>query len=235
MNIDIKKISIATLNIPFLLATLFLVSAPFTQAETAYIKDEVFVPLRSGPSAQHRILHKGLKSNTQLDILSKSDDNAWFQIRTRGGTEGWLPSQYVQTEATAAVKLAKIENQYAGLKEKHDALSKKFNQVASELKKTQSGLANTETLQQKTNVELQRIKSISSGAIELDKKYQKLLEDHELLQTSNDTLNAENQNLKTDQRFSYMFYGAMLVVLGMFLAVIIPRLKMKKRNSEWVN
>ena len=222
------------MRIQLILFTCFSLALPI-HAETAYIKDEVFVPVRSGASPQHRILHKGLKSSTRLEILGRSDDNNWINIKTPGGVEGWMPAQYISTTPTAAIELATAKQNLNRLTQEHSELSDKYKQVSDELAKVKTSLSETETAQQKSTMELHRIKSISSGAIELDIKYQKLLEEHELLQTANDTLNAENDSLKSDQRFSYMVYGAMLVILGMLMAVIIPRLKIKKRNSEWAN
>lgn len=207
----------------------------FANAETVYIKDELYVPLRSGPSSQHRILHKGIRSHTSLKVLGRSDEKDWVNVTTPSGLEGWIPSQYIVTEPTALLKLTTLEQQHKELTTKYADLSKRLGVASNSLSKTQKELKKTQTAQQKATMELHRIKSISSGAIELDEKYQQLLEEHELLQTTNDTLNAENESLKSDRRFSYMFYGAMLMMLGMLMTVILPHLKVKKRHSEWAN
>lgn len=204
-------------------------------SQTVYIKDELYVPLRSGPSSQHRILHKGLKTSTSLSVLGKNDDESWVNVRTTRGLEGWIPSQYILAKPTAAIELTSTRKKLEILSKQYAELSNKYKTASSELSKTKKNLRSTESAQQKANMELHRIKSISSGAIELDQKYQALLEEHEVLQTVNDTLNAENESLKADQRFSYMFYGAILIIIGMFMAVIIPRFKIKKRHSEWAN
>lgn len=216
-----------------LLGTCFL--AISINAETVYVKDELYVPLRSGPSSQHRILHKGLKTSTALELLGKNEDESWINVKTSGGLEGWIPSQYIISTPTSERLLTKAKQDLANLNKTYSAAKGKLEEVSAELDKTKAKLRSTESAQQKSTMELHRIRSISSGAIELDIKYQKLLEDHELLQTENDTLNAENESLKSDQRFSFMFYGAALVLIGMFMSVIIPRLKPKKRHSEWKN
>ncbi len=221
---------------PFLFICVCLcVFSSISFAETNYIHDEVYVPLRSGPTTKHRILHRGLKSGLALERLSKSEDGDWIQVKTPSGIEGWVQAQYISRSPTSAILLAQTKADLKTLKER---FSKTQNDLDSEValrKKTQDTLLSTEKGKQQATMELHRIKSISSGAIELDQKYQTLLEEHELLQTENDTLNAENSSLKNDRRFSFMFYGAALVVLGMFLSVIIPRLQIKKRNSEWIN
>ncbi|MBA3614153.1 MAG: hypothetical protein H0W49_14835, partial [Nitrospirales bacterium] len=53
-----------------------------------YISDVVTVPLRSGPTTAHRILHRGLPSGTQLTILGTDEEAGFTQVRTNDGMEG---------------------------------------------------------------------------------------------------------------------------------------------------
>ncbi len=207
------------------------------QAETLYINDEVYVPLRSGPSSQHRILHKGLRSGTALETLptDAGTPEGWVHVRVNSELTGWLPEQYLTSTPTAARQLKAAQDARQKAEQALSSVRNELNETQSRLQELEKNLASTEAEKQQTSMELSRIRSISSGAIEMDQKYQRLLEEHELLQTSNDALNAENTSLKADRRFSYMFNGAVLVLIGMLAAVIIPRLKPPKRNSEWVN
>ena len=45
------------------------VGAQLSFAETVYIRDTLYVPLRGGQSSEHRILHKGIPSGTELELL----------------------------------------------------------------------------------------------------------------------------------------------------------------------
>ena len=205
----------------------------FSQAQ--YVKDVVFVPLRSGPSSKHRILHKGLKSGTKVQLVSAEETDGFLNVQTERGLVGWLPKHYLSGSPTAALLLVGAQNKLQRFETENTALTKETRAQAASLRKLKKSALISETAKQQVTMELHRIRSISSGAIELDEKYQSLLENYELLQTTNDTLNAENQGLKSERQFSYMFYGAMLVIIGMLMAVILPRLKMKKRHSEWSN
>jgi len=222
-------------RIIFFVALTLSCLAPILRAETLYIKDIVYVPIRSGPSSSHRILHKGLRSGTVLEFISTTEDKDWFEVKTQGGTQGWIPKQYLSQTPTAQIQLTKAKGDLSQINQKFSALQKQFNEQQIQLSSTSKRLQNTDSEKITAQTELAKIRKISAGALELDKKYQKLLEDHEILLTKNDALNAENSRLKTDQRFSYMFYGAALIICGMLLAVIIPRLRPKKRNSEWVS
>ena len=78
-----------------------LISAT-VEAETNYVSDNLSVPLRSGPSNAHRILHRGLPSGTALEVLGRDEESGFTQIRTNNGTEGWLPTQYSIARSGAA-------------------------------------------------------------------------------------------------------------------------------------
>lgn len=60
-----------------------------------WVTDELRVPLRSGPSGEHRILHWGLPSGTELVVLGVDVTANFTQVRTADGMEGWIPSQYI--------------------------------------------------------------------------------------------------------------------------------------------
>ena len=85
-------------------------------AESAYISDELTVPLRSGPSNAHRILHRGLPSGTQLEIIGRDDDAGFTQVRTSRGTEGWIRSQYLVSQPIAKMRLAAAQRELSNAK-----------------------------------------------------------------------------------------------------------------------
>ena len=95
-------------------------------AETAYISDRLTVPVRSGPSNANRILHRGLPSGTRLTILARDETSGFVQIRTDGGTEGWLPAQYLVSEPIARDRLVAANRRV-------DELTETIEKLRSEL------------------------------------------------------------------------------------------------------
>ena len=83
-----------------LIAALCSLTAPLillpgsAAADTRYISDRLTVPLRSGPTNGHRILHRGLPAGTKLEVLEEDADSNYVRIRTARGTEGWLEEQF---------------------------------------------------------------------------------------------------------------------------------------------
>ena len=200
--------------------------------EYAYVSDILVVNFRTGQGNEFRI-DKRLKSGTQVTVLEKSEDNRWSKVALSDGQEGWVLSQYLQNEPVAADRLAQSLTQIARLEKAVQQLQQKNTDLTKNYSTAnQSAQTSAKSLEDAT-AELNRIKSISANALSLDERYRELLQKHQLIQTERDSLLAENENLKGDQKISFMMYGAGLIIVGVILAMIIPLLKPKKRFSEW--
>ncbi len=223
-----------------LLFTITFLSAFFTcsvalsqESEKKYISDMLFVPLRSGQGNEFRIIHRGLKSGTELEVIGLSEDGAWSNVKLSDGKEGWIPNQYLMDSQSARTLLAQSLTKTTALK-KSIALLKNKNQTLSRsqtmlTKQLNSSGNNNSSLQEQYD----RLKKLSANAVELDDRYRDLLEKHEIMQAENEILTVENDTLKNDRSKNFMFYGAGLLILGMILSSILPMLKPKKRYSEW--
>jgi cyclophilin family peptidyl-prolyl cis-trans isomerase len=87
-------------------------------AEVRYIDDTLLVPLRRGESSQHRIIHRGLPSGTKLELLGENTETGYAHVRTPGGTEGYVPVQYLRKTPIARDQLAEAQKTIAALTSK---------------------------------------------------------------------------------------------------------------------
>ena len=205
-------------------------SAEPAYAQTAYISDNLTVPLRSGPSNANRILHRGLPSGTELEILSRDEDSGFVQIRTTRGTEGWLPEQYLLDEPIARDRLIIANRRIA-------ELSGTLNQQRSQLSslnrdKGQTDQSNTSLQRQVKTLEreLAEIKRVSAGAIELNESNERLNVLNERLRIEVDDRVKEVSNLEDNAQQRWLMIGGGLVLVGLILGVII---KSRPRRSAW--
>lgn len=204
-------------------------------AQTVYVSDVFYVPVRSGAGAQYRIVHQGIRSGTQMTLLGESTDGEWVNIRTEGGLEGWIPTQYLLREQPARMQLTTTQSRLA-------AATKRAEDLEAELKNLRAEhnvLARSSNEQAKESEqyaeELRKIRALSADAINLNQRYQDLLEKHELVQTEFDAVRAENDRLKSNNTINQWMFGAGLVVFGMFLMLILPAFVRQKRHSDWAN
>lgn len=217
-------------SIALITAAAGLAQAPSVAAETAYISDELTVPLRSGPSNAHRILHQGLPSGTQLEVLERDADSGFAQIRTRRGTEGWIRGQYLVDEPIAKHRLVAANRQIEQLQSRlstHEQRLSSLGAQKSSAEQTNDNLQNQVAVLEK---ELAEIKQISAGAIDEHATNLRLNELNERLRDEIETLVGERDALKDNAQERWLMIGAGLVLFGLVLGIVI---KARPRRSAW--
>lgn len=217
------------LQTTFTLIAFLLVSQTATAA-TLYISDQLTVPLRSGPSGAHRILHKGLPSGTELELISVDEAAGFTQIRTNRGTEGWIRSQYLVSEPIAKARLAGAQR---ALSQARAELAEEQAKVAELTRSTrEQGSTNTTSQRRIADLEaeLKEIKRISTGAIEEHAANQKLIEVNARLKDELDDLAENRARLEDNAENEAIMIGAVLVILGLLAGVLI---KARPQRSAW--
>jgi SH3 domain protein len=202
--------------------------------ETQYVSDKVLVPVRSGAGADYRIVNRGLPSGTALLVFAESDDGEWAEIETRGGTRGWIPSQYLQQEPPAALLINDLRVELEQARAERDRVVSQLNQSSTEVDEADETIIGLTTTIERTQAELTEIKRVSAAALDLDLMNQQLVAELESGRSSADLLRLENVRLRERIATNQMMDGALAVLLGVILAVVAPRLwPRKKRPDGW--
>ena len=188
-----------------------------------YISDELKVPLRSGPSAGHRILHRGLPSGTRLTILAVSDDeeDGFTQIRTDGGMEGWVRSQYLVATPIARHKLAAANRRIQQLETKLDKERKARVSIQTEFKDSETNNRTLNTQTQTLAKELEDLKRISGDAINEHARNVELTKQNERLVEEVGQLSTTVRNLEANVERDWLLYGGGLVLIGLILGIML--------------
>lgn len=220
-------------NIAACFASLLMIlsGTEFAFAETRYIDDTLYAPLRSGEGLGFRIVHKGVKSGTALELIGSNSESGYSKVRTPEGIVGWLPTRYLVRQPIARIKLEQLTKE-------HDVLKEKFKEVSEErsnLRTTNDAIAEKNRELTDSNKRLQEelaeIKRISTNAITLDQRNRELRTINEQQNTELDARKAEIDLLKGNNERDKMLLGGGLVLLGVLIAVIVPMFKRDKRNS----
>jgi SH3 domain protein len=200
--------------------------------ETRYIRDVIYVPLRSGQSTQHRIVHKGLVSGTPLTELEVNKDSGYSRVTTAGGNEGWIQTQYLSAEPAARNVLKKANFTIEKLRKETSALNQKLSQLKKQDKSSNSSIAQLSGENKKIGLELNKIKSISANAIKINSDNNRLLEENQDLKNQLDIVSADNQRLSDDSESDSFLNGAFAVLIGVMITLAVPRLWPKK-TTDW--
>ena len=195
-----------------------------------YISDVISVPLRSGPTTAHRIIHRGLPSGTKLTVLAIDEEAGFTQIRTEGGLEGWVTSQYLIGEPIAPVKLAAAEKRLQSPKAETDKEREARTSIQSEYKETE---ANNKTLisqVQALTKELEELKRISADPINEHARNVELTQQNQLLAGQVEELSSKTRDLKDNVQLEWLLYGGALVLIGLLIGVV---LKSRPRQTTY--
>ncbi len=198
--------------------------------ETGWVSDVLTVPLRSGPSNGHRIVHRGLPSGTRLNIVEVDEDAGFTHIVTTRGTDGWLRSQYVVREPIARDRLKTAQQRISELESKLSQQSKSLNTISGENKSQTEQNRSLDRQVKSLENQLAEIKRVSAGAIEEHEHNQRLEDLNQRLRAEVEDLTLARQQAEKNASQNWMLLGGGLVLGGMLLGVFI---KSRPRRSGW--
>lgn len=127
------------------------------RAESAWVKDEMRLNVRTGPGTKYRI-QGAIETGDAVEVLRR--DEGWTQVRIRNGggeaEEGWIPEGYLQSEMPARIRLARFEEQGAELQKQLEELGRRTEALEAENEElTGRDAAQREEIQQLTRENLE--------------------------------------------------------------------------------
>ena len=220
-------------TLPKLLLAFTLFAAPIvTFAETVWLTDVLWVNVRTGPSDSNRIL-KTVKSGTRMEVLEKPEDAKFYRIRTENGLEGWIPSRYLSETATGSIRANNLEAEKQQLQQQLSTLDGKYKSLLADKGDVSGELETLRTDNAQLSKELNRIKAVSDNALNLDAQYRELAEQHASVKNELDVMRADNRSLKESNESTMLYIGGLLIIVGIILGFVLPRLGGKRRKDGW--
>lgn len=215
---------------PSAILLLFLLLAGSAAAETRYVSDSLEITMRSGKGNSYSITRM-LDSGTPVEVLEVDKDEGYTRVRTKSGKEGWVLTRYLMKTPAARNRLASAEKDLAELElEKRKlettmaALSEEKNALASELE----SLGGTN---RKVSQELSEIKRTASSALAIDSENKELKSRVVALERDLQILQQENEGLRDRTARDWFMAGAGVILVGILVGLIIPRIRWRKKSS----
>ncbi len=186
--------------------TLLLGSALVYAEKTAYVTDNLSTAVRSGTSSEYRILFY-VPAGSAITVLDDPAENGYIKVRDERGREGWTLERFITDTKGARIRLAETQQ------------------------KLSEALLEIENLKKQHQSEIKALTARLDSAneiVERSKSFQKELSE---LQTRNTTLEQQNRRLADRFQQEVFFAGAIVVVGGALIGVIIGRFSRKKRSA----
>ena len=216
-----------------ILMTLLILSVCLTgnaQAETQYVSDRLEITMRSGKSTSHGITRM-LRIGTPVEVLEVDAKTGYTKVRVAGGKEGWVLSRFLMKGPAARERLAASEKKQAELELENRQMATAFNGLKEEKESLIQKGESLELESRKVGQELAEIRRTASSALALDNENKELKGRAIALERKLQALQQENEGLKDRTARDWFMVGAAVVLLGILVGLIIPRIRWRKKTT----
>jgi SH3 domain protein len=210
---------------------LLLLVTVAVQAKTAYVTNNLDLPLRSKESAKSKILNL-LPIGTPVEVLKENSKTGFSFVQLSNGMQGYIATKNTVTEPPSHTQQGIITSNLG-------SLTTENNSLKAELAKVKASIAPDTPLEQTLSVERDRLdreltelKRTAGSQIQLKSERDKLQEDLVNVKREFEQLKLENNALKDGASQDWFLYGGMLSLAGVILGFILPKLAWR-RKSGW--
>ena len=199
-------------------------------AETRYVSDRLEIQMRSGKGTQFKIL-RSLPSGTPLEILSVDKQNQYSHVRAPGGVEGWVLNHLLMSGPSARDRLASAEKTLAKVQLENNKLKASLSELREAKGSIDKERGSLQKESAKLSQELERIRRTASSALAIEAENKELKSKIVAYERQSQSLLQENQSLKDRTARDWFMVGAGVILLGMIIGLIIPRIRWRKKSS----
>ena len=199
-------------------------------AETRYVSDNLEITMRSGKGTSYGITRM-LRSGTPVDVLDEDEETGYTHVRIKGGKEGWVLSRFLMKGQAARDRLADAEKKLAELELENRKMETGMAALTEEKAALEKELAALDGQTRNVSQELSEIKRTASSALAIDSENKGLKGRVVSLERQLQTLQQENVGLRDRTARDWFMVGAGVVLLGIIVGLIIPRIRWRKKSS----
>lgn len=216
-----------------LLAALAVTSALATSnaaAESAWVTDQFEITLRSGPSTSNSI-ELMLSSGRELEVLERDAETGYTQVRTSGGTEGWVLTRYLMSEPSAREQLQRLSSQLTNAESQGSSLNSQLSAIRGEQNAAKQRISELERDKQQLEAELAEIQRTAANVLNINSRNKELHEQLSAAETRVGVLEQENRELMSQTTRYWFMTGALVLLVGVILGLWLPRIKWRRTSS----
>ncbi len=210
---------------------LLSVVAGHVHAQTErYVTDSLRLEARQGPSTNHRISHM-LSSGARVTVLEDDTETGYSRVTLDDGSEVWILTRFLMDEPAARARLAQAQENLTEEHEKARDLAsqlKTLGGTADEIEQSRSALATDKKLLQ---TELAQIKQAAADTLAIQERNQSLDKQLEVVSTDLDAAKQQNRALKERSERDWFIAGAGVLLGGIILGLVIPKIRWKRRRG----
>jgi SH3 domain protein len=203
------------------------------QAQTAYVTDRFTVTVRSGESTKYRIIAV-LETGEPVSVLSVNPETGYTKVRMKNGREGYMLSRQLQKDIITRDQLKTLQRKIDDMQSAPDSARRELAVLTQRYAKLQSTHQELTNLKRQIETELTTVKRTAADAIRISNERNQLRKQVTDLTRANEELKQEKIELKNKQQQRWFLIGAGVVILGILVGLILPRLYVRRqKESSW--
>ena len=198
-------------------------------AESVWVSDQLQIMLRTGPSTDYAI-QLMIGSGAELEVLEQDDENGYSRVMTSGGTEGWVLSRFLMTEPGARAQLESLSRQLMSVNAEGTSMSSQLGAIQGEYEAAKQRISVLEQDKSDMQDEIDDIRRAAGNALAIDsqnRNLQQLLTDAEIRLS---ILEQENDSLVSQKTRNWFIAGALVLIAGILLGLVLPRMKWQRKT-----
>jgi len=211
--------------------TLILFVATAT-GQTLYVSDQLVITLRSGPSTQNSIV-TNLVSGDSVEVLETDSGDGYTQVRAESGTEGWVLTRYLVERPVAQDRLVIAERDLAEAEVQLATLDSTLDTTTAELEIATRRLGEAETANSTLTIDLADVREASENVLSVRDQNESLRRRLNERDEQVEMLSIELAQLRSRATRDWFIAGAGVLIAGIVVGLIVPRLRRPRRRSEW--
>ncbi len=200
------------------------------QAETRYVTDSLIITVRSGQDSSYRVVEE-LRSGATVEVLSENQETGYSQVRTADGSEGYVLSRYLTGEAPAQIRVAELEEELDQIRNEPEGLQEKLTELQGDYQSLRLRYDSLEFENVQLAQRMETIRENASNVVALLDERDEALQRANRLSTELDELRLKNRELENHSDKKWFMAGAGVLVLGMLIGIILPRVGIRRRKG----
>ena len=198
-------------------------------AESVWVSDQFEIMLRTGPSTSNAI-QRMLGSGTELESLETDAESGYSRVRTSGGTEGWVLTRYLMGEPPAREQLIRLSSQLTNATARGSSMGSQLQSIESEYQSATRQVAALESERDQLQTELDEIKRTAANVLAIDSQNKDLRQQLTDTEIEVSVLEEENASLNAQSSRYWFIAGSLVLLGGILLGLILPRMKFQRRS-----
>ncbi len=196
---------------------------------THWVRDKIVISVRSEPGSDGKIL-RSISSGTGMKIVERSSNGAYAKVVLNNGLEGWVSTRYLVDKPIAAMRLAKMEAEWKQFKEENTHLKKELEELQA-LSGDLEAVRRLRAENARLVAEAEKFREINAEPLALANENEELRNKNVAIDKELQMVRQELQVAKDRSDRDWFLLGAGVLVAGILVGIVLPRLRIRKKNS----